>query len=317
VVTQVSEIRNGRDTPVGDRVGRVPVGTATCYLGLPLWAHAEWEGSLYRADGRRRTWLNQYASVFNTVEGNTTFYSVPSPQRVARWMEQAPADFRFSFKFPRTITHDNALEAGVDAAHAFLDRLRPLGPRLGPFMLQLPASAGPGIIDGLDRFLESLPSDVRCAVEFRHRRFFEDTAVRQATDEMLQAHGADRVVLDSRPMRSGDMRHPDVVNAEHRKPDLPVLLNPLTRHPVVRFIAHPEPATTEPWLDRWAAYVVRWMLDDREPFFFMHCPNNTHSPALARRFHACLQRRARAAGIDIGPLAPWPGELGAHQLSLM
>lgn len=50
------------------------------YLGLPLWANAHWKGNLFRNAAKPAEFLAQYAQVFNAVEGNTTFYSVPSPR---------------------------------------------------------------------------------------------------------------------------------------------------------------------------------------------------------------------------------------------
>jgi uncharacterized protein YecE (DUF72 family) len=115
------------------------------------------------------------------------------------------------------------------------------------------------------------------------------------------------------------MRHPDVIAAEHEKPDLPVWPTPLTDRPLVRFIAHPDIAVTAPWLDHWADQLVLWMGEGREPYFFMHCPNNAHSPSLARDFHARVLERAAGAGIRLPEMPPWPGEgeRPGEQLSLM
>jgi uncharacterized protein YecE (DUF72 family) len=288
-------------------------------LGCPLWALPEWQGSLYRADGRSRNWLTQYASVFNAVEGNTTFYAVPAEETVARWLEQTPEHFRFCFKFPRTISHDRRLIDADGAAREFLLRLRPLGPRLGPVMLQLPASVGPAALESLDRFLGQLPGDLRYAVELRHRRLFDDEALRTRASQVLESHGIERVVLDSRPLRSGDPRHPDVGAAEHEKPDLPVFATPLTPTPLVRLITHPDSTVTAPWLDDWAARIVRWIGQGYEPLLFVHCPNNIHSPQFARDFHARVRGHAQAAGIDVGSMPAWPGESarGGDQLSLI
>ena len=59
--------------------------------------------------------MPQYASVFDTAEGNATFYGLPSAETVARWAAEAPETFRFCLKFPRVVTHDHAL-AGPTAA---------------------------------------------------------------------------------------------------------------------------------------------------------------------------------------------------------
>mgnify|MGYP000045947601 CR=1 FL=1 len=86
-------------------------------LGLPAWAFPGWKGRYFH-DGS--TLLHDYASVFNTVEGNTTFYAVPSATTVDRWAEQAPPEFRFAFKAPRAVTHERRLRPGAHPALAEL-----------------------------------------------------------------------------------------------------------------------------------------------------------------------------------------------------
>ncbi len=291
-------------------------------LGCPLWALADWEGGLYRAGSPPGDYLRQYASVFNAVEGNTTFYATPSPATVAKWMGQVPADFRFCFKFPRTVTHDLRLRDCGFQVREFLDRLRPLREQLGPLMVQLPASFGAASLPTLYAFLESLPHDFRYAVELRQRRFFEDDTLSDAVDEQLVQLGVERVILDSRPLRSGDANHPDVLAAQHAKPDLPVRPKALTDTPIVRLISHPDPCVTAPWLDRWAILIRDWLVAGQVPLLFMHCPNNLHSPAFARSFHERLQMLVEPDHIKVGDLAPWPGEQGVDdaqegQLSLL
>jgi len=249
-------------------------------LGLPLWGQADWKGSLYPSDASPRDFLAHYAQVMDTVEGNTTFYSLPPPPTVARWFELTPPAFRFSFKFPRTITHDRSLRHGGRDTGEFLARLAPLGERLGSFMLQFPARFGPQELPELGRYLERLPSDYRYAVEVRHPAFFarEGSA---ALDDLLLARGVERIVMDTRGMRAGDPTHPDVVAAAHEKPDVPVQPRALTDRPMVRFVAHPRASVNAVFLIRWADVLAEWIAQGRRPAFFMHCPNNVHSPALA------------------------------------
>ena len=113
------------------------------HLGCPSWGFKPWRGNLYRRNAQPAEYLEQYASVFNAVEGNTTFYSLPPADAVERWGESVPSSFRFCFKLPREITHDRGLRDAGGEAILFLRRMEPLGERLGPFMIQLPASLGP------------------------------------------------------------------------------------------------------------------------------------------------------------------------------
>ena len=79
------------------------------YLGCSIWGNKDWVGELFTKDAKTKDFLQQYASVFNTVEGNTTFYGLPSEATVARWREETSEGFRFAFKFSRAISHEKRL----------------------------------------------------------------------------------------------------------------------------------------------------------------------------------------------------------------
>src|SRR5690554_6106579 len=131
------------------------------HLGLPMWANPDWRGTLYPPHGGG---LEEYARVFGTVEGNTTFYSgAPRAETVAAWARQAPPDFRFCFKLPALLTHERRL-AGVEAElDAFLEALSPLHDRLGPLMVQLPRDFGAEELPRLDALLARWPANLPCA----------------------------------------------------------------------------------------------------------------------------------------------------------
>lgn len=286
-------------------------------LGCPFWSFEAWNGSLYSRDARPADRLAQYARVFPTVEGNTTFYSVPSARSVARWREAVPAGFRFCFKLPRAITHDAQLLDAKAPLERFLAAVAPLGERLGPFLIQLPPKFGPERLPDLEAFLDGLPGELDFAVELRHRDFFDDAALAGHADEILAERGCDRVVMDTRALRAGDPRHPEVLAALHAKPDLPLRPDPVGRRPLVRWVGHPEPAANEPYLAEWAERVAGWIDRGLEPFFFVHTASNLRTPEVARDFHARVAARAQA---DVGSLPGFPGECGEQadgQLELL
>ncbi|MEE8526832.1 MAG: DUF72 domain-containing protein [Thermoanaerobaculia bacterium] len=283
------------------------------HLGCPAWGIKGWVGNLYRSDARPRDYLAQYASVFNTVEGNTTFYSTPSAENVARWRDQVPASFRFCFKLPQTITHHRGLIDASSETAEFLGRMAPMGERLGPFMIQLPPSFGPDRLDVLDAFLRALPGNYRFAVELRHPACFRTEAF-ERVNELLTERGCERIVMDTRGLHSGGAEHPELAAARHSKPNLPVQALALSRHPLLRFIGHPAEAVNLPWMRRWARHVVRWIRQDRRPYLMVHSPGDIHAPRLARRLHGLI-----AEHLDVGEMPPWPGEEERQkgQLSLL
>lgn len=285
---------------------------------MPFWGHEPWQGSLYARDSRPSEFLRQYARVFDAVEGNTTFYAVPSPRTVERWRREAPADFRFCFKLPRAITHEARLHDAVDEAERFIDRLGPLHDRLGPLMIQLPPDFGPDALPRLEEFLGGLPGGLRYAVELRDRALAQDGIPAQMADELLELAGAGRVVMDTRPLRDGPGDHPDILAARHKKPDLPVREAALSEDPIVRIVFHPEPAVNDRWLDRWAGILAGWLREGLSPFVFVHSPSNRESPEIARDLRRRIDRL-----VSVGPMPDWPdwpgeaGESATGQLALL
>ena len=275
-------------------------------LGLPLWGERAWAGSLYTKDARPADYLEQYARVFDAVEGNTTFYHSPSSTTVLKWREQTPTSFRFCFKLPRRVTHDLELENVERDTALFLDLMSPLEERLGPFHIQLPPSFSPDRFPLLERFADWLPREFSYAVEVRHPGFYREPH-RERLDEMLGSRRIDRVIMDTRPFRSGDATHPDVVAVEHKKPDLPVQMRRTGPHGFVRSICHPDRDTNAKWFEELGADVATWVRDGATPYVFVHCANNEKAPPLARDAHDAI----RKAVLQIGPMPEWPGE--AHE----
>jgi uncharacterized protein YecE (DUF72 family) len=285
------------------------------HLGMPFWSFDDWQGSLYPADSRPADYLSQYARVFSAVEGNTTFYAEPSARTVATWGRATPPDFRFCFKLPRTITHDAMLQDVDKETAAFLERMRPLGDRLGPIMIQLPPSFGARELPRLEDFLAALPRDLRFTVELRDPELAEDGMPARLADDLLQSADVGRVIMDTRPLRDGPSDHPDILAARHKKPNLPVREEALSDDPVVRIVFHPDPAINERWLDRWARILAGWIRDGLVPVVFVHSPSNRESPAIAR---ALLQRLDAIE--PVGGMPDWPGEAGesaSGQLALL
>lgn len=84
------------------------------------------------------THLERYASVFNAVEINSSFYREHLEKTYSRWAQSVPADFRFSVKLPRWITHSGGLSAEGGALERFLGQVDALGRKLGAILVQLP-----------------------------------------------------------------------------------------------------------------------------------------------------------------------------------
>lgn len=269
-----------------------------------MWANREWVGRALPHDTAPGRELEAYARVCNAVEGNTTFYATPDGSTVARWRDATTRDFRFVFKLPREITHDRRLRGVEPPLQAFLERIAPLRDRMGPIMVQLPATFGPEDLTALDDFLSNASDGFDWAVEVRHVAFHAGGDAERPLNDLLHGHGADRVVLDSRPVFDGPRDTPEEIDAWEKKPRLPVRAVATSDQPIVRFIgqtvADANPRYWAPWVDA----VIRWIEQGRRPIVFLHTPDNVVSPDLCRRFHAEVAARVGIAPLPSAPVVP-------------
>jgi len=278
------------------------------YLGCPGWGLKSWVGRLFPPGTRASDFLERYAEVFNTVEGNTTFYALPAADTVARWRDQVPDDFRFCFKFPREVSHDKLLIDCAAEVATFIDRVASLGAKLGALFLQLPPRFDGPQLPRLRAFLEALPTGFAYAVELRHETFFRDGRDQDDALALLRAHRVDLVTMDARGVHAS--RSLQFADVRARKPDLPVLIRTTAERPMVRCVPHEELDVARAFVESWAPELAAWIRAGKRPYFFMHAPDDTYAPENAYTFHAMLRRH-----LDVGDLPPWPG--APRQLTLL
>ncbi|WP_024657785.1 DUF72 domain-containing protein [Pseudomonas syringae USA007] len=259
------------------------------YLGCPSWSENAWRDSLYPEDARPTDFLSLYTQVFNVVEGNTTFYARPAATTVQRWAETMPEDFRFTAKFHKDISHNGDLRQQIGAAEAFIRLLAPLGGRIAPFWLQLPASFTPQRLAELVGFIDEL--NVPLAVEVRNMAFFMKGDEERMLNRLLLDRGVERICLDSRALFSCVSSDPAVLHAQSKKPKVPPRPAALTSFPQVRFIGGPDLEANNEFLVQWVEKVAVWIEEGRTPYVFLHTPDNLKAPEQARRFHEQLMLR--------------------------
>ena len=285
---------------------------ANFYIGCAVWGYKDWVGDLFPKGSKNADFLSLYSRRMTTVEGNTTFYATPRVEVVQRWAAETPDTFRFCFKLPREVSHEGSLAAQVKTTREFIDRLAPLGERLGPFFLQLPPGYRADKIKDLEQWLAEWPTDYRLAVEVRHDDWYADP-YESALINLLHQYDAGRVVMDVRPLNAGPLPGADVdlQAARDRKPDVP--MHPLRSSDIalIRYIGHPTPELNGPLLDEWAQRVAKWLADGTEVYFFCHCPDERRSPALCRDFQHHLERL-----VDVPPL-PWDEQDGGMQQAML
>jgi uncharacterized protein YecE (DUF72 family) len=178
-------------------VQRVRVGTSG-------YMYRHWRGVLYPEGQPQRSWLPRYATFFDTVEMNATFYRLPSAETVERWRDAVPPGFVFAVKGSRYLTHLKRLLDTEEGLRRFYEPVSRFTRKLGPVLWQLPPrmKADP---ERLDRFLSRLPAG-RHAVEFRDPEWYTEEIC-----AVLERHRAafcehDRVKRDP-PRLTGGFRY--------------------------------------------------------------------------------------------------------------
>jgi uncharacterized protein YecE (DUF72 family) len=166
-------------------------------VGTAAWANPPSE----RPQRGSVSHLVHYSKSFNAVEINSSFYRSHRRETYERWRDITPANFHFSVKMPRSITHECALRRCRSELRQFLGEVSGLGRKLGVILVQLPASLAlePRVAG---RFLDSLAahSSVRVACEPRHASWFGERA-----SDLLQRHGVARVAADPTKTPGGNL----------------------------------------------------------------------------------------------------------------
>lgn len=278
-------------------------------LGCAIWAYKGWLGELFPSDSRATDFLSLYSRRFTAVEGNTTFYSIPSADMVKRWADETPEGFEFCLKLPKSLTHNGLLQPALPGTLDFLARMKGLGDRLGPLFAQLPPSYSPSSFADLEAFLTALPHDeAEFALEVRHPDWFKPPHAEKLTD-LLERLSVGRVLLDTRPIY--DAPDNPQLHSERKKPKLPLQPSVTAPFSLIRFISHPDLALNQPYLEEWVTLVDQWLQQGTRLYFFVHCPVEERSPTNARHFQTLLEQRH----VSVLPL-PWNSINTPTQLNL-
>lgn len=150
-------------------------------VGTSGYSYKEWKGTFYPEDLPAAKMLSFYATQFDTVEINNTFYRMPEGKMLGKWAAEVPDKFVFVLKAPQRITHQKRLAGAEDDVRYLFETAAELGPKLGPLLFQLPPFVKKDA-EKLRAFLRVLPRHP-VAFEFRHATWFDDEVF-----ELLREH---------------------------------------------------------------------------------------------------------------------------------
>ncbi|ATC95197.1 DUF72 domain-containing protein [Pseudoalteromonas tunicata] len=279
------------------------------YLGCPQWGSAHWKGRFLTRDCTNTQMLGQYAQIFNSVEGNTSFYADPSPETIVRWQQSIPSDFKFTFKIPKRISHQAALLNVTDDFKQWCQLFSPLFPYIGSVMLQLPKAFSPQHLSRLADFLTLFPAQLPCSVEVRNLGFFNKDKHEIALNQLLIKHNVDRVMMDTRPLFSEAPTTEAIIDAQNKKPKVPLHVISTGNSPIIRFVGCSDLPNNRAFYNPWLGKIRQWLSEGKTPYVFFHTADNHDSPLLARQFMQDL-------GLDHPVLQPFLAEKESKQNTL-
>ncbi|MGV7178388.1 DUF72 domain-containing protein [Xanthomonas axonopodis] len=198
--------------------------------------------------------LQRYATRFDAVEINSSFYRPHRASTYARWADSVPEDFRFSVKLPRSISHDARLHGTGPLLDAFLAQAGALGTRLGCLLLQLPPSSAFDAAVAA-RFFAMLRRrwDGGVVCEPRHASWFAAPA-----QALLARHRIARCAADPAPVPAASLPSPAAAPLYWRWHGAPRVYYSSYAHTALQALAatvrasHPD--STPPPPERWVIF---------------------------------------------------------------
>lgn len=233
------------------------------YVGCAKWNKADLKN--FYPKGTKDE-LEYYATQFNSIELNATFYRNFPPEQFDTWYEKVPDGFRFFPKVNQTVSHLRRLLNFEAPLEEYLDGVVHLKEKLGTVFLQMHNNFAPKDFDRVVRFIEFWPKEIPLAVEFRHTNWFNDPAVANELYHLLETHHVANVLVDTAGRR--DLMHMRLTNDEA----------------FIRYVGANHP-TDYPRLDEWVDRINTWIQQGlRKLHFFVHQNMEVESPLLSAHF---------------------------------
>jgi len=189
----LGDARELPERPSAAEIAQSALATGELRVGTSGWVYRDWRGVVYPSDLPQRAWFAHYATRFDTVELNNTFYRLPPIETVETWAKQAPPGFVYAVKLGAFGSHRMKLRDAQSWLRNHLDRATRLGASLGPTLVQLPPRWRCNV-ERLDEFLSVAPRSLRWAVELRDPSWLRDDVY-----DVLQRHGAALCLHDMLP----------------------------------------------------------------------------------------------------------------------
>lgn len=232
-------------------------------IGCAKWNKTDLKGFYPRGT---KDELSYYATQFNSIELNATFYSLPSPDQVKIWKNKTPKDFKFFPKIVNTVSHYRRLINTTDVVTQFATSIMNFEEKLGMVFLQLHDNFKPKDFDRLKKFIQEWPQEIPLAIELRNNEWFSDEDIFNSTMNLFEKHQITNIIVDTAGRR--DMLHMR-------------LTTPVAFIRYVGANAESDYSRLEAWMER----LTDWKTQGLEKlYFFVHQNLEKASPLLSAHF---------------------------------
>ncbi|HRH67928.1 MAG: DUF72 domain-containing protein [Flavobacteriales bacterium] len=211
--------------------------------------------------------LAYYATQFNAIELNATFYRQFPPEQFATWAKKVPAGFRFFPKVVQDISHLAYLKNVDTLVDDYVYAIRHLGSALGAAFLQMHENFSPADGARIEPFLRYWPKNLQLALEFRHPDWYNNEGVAEQLYDVLEKYRVMNIITDTAGRR--DLLH----------------MRLTTPSAFIRYVGANDPESDRARLDEWVSRLRRWVeMGIEEIHFFVHQNHELESPLLAAEF---------------------------------
>ncbi|MFD2744592.1 MULTISPECIES: DUF72 domain-containing protein [Sphingobacterium] len=245
------------------------------YVGCAKWNKKDLKGFYPRGT---KDELAYYATKFNSIELNATFYNAPSKEQVLTWKNKTGSNFKFFPKIPQSISHYSRLLNTDEKVKAFVDATVLFEEKLGMAFLQMHENYKPKDFARLEEFLKTFPKGYPLGVEVRNESWFTDQEVAERFYELLEKTGKTNILVDTAGRR-------DLL---HMRLTTPVSF--------VRYVGANAPSDYTR-LEDWVLRIGEWRKAGlQELYFFIHQNMEEESPLLADHF---IKKMNSALGLNL------------------